>query len=161
MMMGEGAALSLGLKVVGGLAGALLRQAGGSLWKIAPLERGFVFERMTGTKGLFSAKGINNFPVIDAFYNGVATSIKTLEVTAKSYLKGNAVFNKLAGYVDDLAGFSGQRWAGEVVEETAIKSRVLEIGIPRGATSAQVGQINSAVEYAASKGVQLKVRVVE
>ena len=146
----------IGGKVLG-LAGSLLKGAGGSLWKIAPLQRGFVYESMLGLKG---AMKTSNFPVIDAFYKGVATSIKTLDLGAKSYLKGNSVYNKLASYIDDLANFKDTRWGGNVVRASDIKSKVLEVGIPRGATPAQRQQIQKAIEYAAEKEIKMNVRVV-
>lgn len=102
----------------------------------------------------------SNFPVIDAFYKGVATSIKTLNLGAKSYGKGNAVFNQLSKYVDDLAGFNGRTWGGQTVKGGDITSRVLKVGIPKGATNAQIQQINNAVKYATEQGVKLNVKTV-
>jgi hypothetical protein len=151
-------ALGIGVLKAGGVAFNLLKSAGGSLWKLAPLERGFVYESMMNLKGAMKS---SNFPKIDAFYKGVATSIKTLDLGAKSYLKNNAVFNKLTGYVDDLAGFNGATWGDDVVRGSDITKRVLEVGIPRGASSSQVQQINNAVKYGAEKGVKVNVRVVE
>ncbi len=154
----QGMALGYGVLKAGGLAFNLLKSAGGSLWKLAPLERGFVYESMMNLKGAMKS---SNFPKIDAFYKGVATSVKTLDLGAKSYLKNNAVFNKLTGYVDDLAGFNGATWGDDVVRGSDITKRVLEVGIPRGASSSQVQQINNAVKYGAEKGVKVNVRVVE
>ena len=77
-----------------------------------PLERGFVYESMMNLKGAMKS---SNFPTIDAFYNGVATSIKTLDLGAKTYLKNNSVFNKLSGYIDDLARFDGAVWGKDIV----------------------------------------------
>lgn len=141
-----------------GYAGQLLKSAGNSLWKIAPLERGFVYEKMLNLKGAFKS---SNFPVIDAFYKGVATSIKTLDVKAASYLKTNAVYNKLVKYADDLYKFEGKEWAGERVVGDQITSRVLEVGIPRGATKSQVTQINNAIKYAENQGIKMNVRIVK
>lgn len=85
-------------------AGALFNGAGRSIWKLGPGPRGFVYEEMLGLKGTFKS---SNFPVIDAFYRGVATSIKTMELTGKSYLKENAVYNTMKGYIDKLVNFRG------------------------------------------------------
>ena len=101
-----------------------------------------------------------NFPVIDAFHNGVATSIKTLDLGAKSYQKNNAVFNKLMGYIDKLASFKKATWGDDMVKESMIRKRVLEVGIPRGATSSQVKQMNNAIKYGESRGVKVNIRVV-
>ena len=133
-----------------------MKNAGGALWKIAPLERGFVYESMLGLKGTFSVK---NYPVIDAFYNGVATSIKTLDLGAKSYLKGNSVYNKLVNYIDDLANFKGTMHGG-INTKGVIKSKVLEVGIP-GANQAQREQIQRAIKYAVEKDIKINIRVVK
>ncbi|KFF73830.1 hypothetical protein HX13_17680 [Chryseobacterium sp. P1-3] len=148
----------MALGKVGGVAGALLKKAGGSLWGMAPLERGFVYETILGLKGAFKS---SNFPVIDAFADGVATSIKTLDLAAKSYAKNNQVFNTLKGYINKLANFKGAEWGGEAVEGSAIKSRVLEVGVPEGATSSQIEQINKAIKYGKDNGVKVNVRVVK
>ena len=36
-----------------------------------------------------------------------------------------------------------------------------EVGIPKGASEAQINQINKAVEYAKSLGIEMNVRVVK
>ncbi len=145
-------------KLLGGIAGSLLSKAGGSIWKIAPFERGFVYETMLKLKGAFRT---SNFPVIDAFADGVATSIKTLNLGAKSYSKNNAVYNTLKGYINKLSEFNGASWGGDVVEGAAIKSKVLEVGVPQGATSSQIKQINRAIQYGKENGIQVNVRVVK
>ncbi|MFK8298993.1 hypothetical protein ACI76O_11770 [Capnocytophaga cynodegmi] len=157
--MGSDIAITgLVIKSVAGAAGEILKSAGNSLWKVAPLDRGFVYEKMLNLKGKFNTP---NFPVIDAFYQGVATSVKTVDLTAKSYLKGKAVFNTLKGYIDKLANFKGATWGKDIVEERFIKSKILEIGIPRGVTSEQIKQINQAIQYGKSQGIQVNIRVVK
>ncbi|MCK0203068.1 hypothetical protein MWN41_08585, partial [Ornithobacterium rhinotracheale] len=159
-MGAEFAVTGLAFKGLSGLAGQLYKQAGKSIWNLPVLGqggRGFVYEKMLNLKGAMKS---SNFPVIDAFYKGVATSVKTMNLGAKSYGKGNAVFNQLSKYIDDLAGFSGKTWGGQTVKGSDITSRVLEVGIPKGATRSQIQQINRAVNYAAEKGIKLNVRTV-
>ncbi len=151
----EWAVTGLIFKGLSGLAGKLLTKAG-SFWKINALQRGFVYEKMMNLKGSFS---VSNYPVIDAFFNGVATSIKTLNLAAKSYGEGNAVFNTLKGYINKLAEFEGANWGG-INTVNQIKKKVLEVGIPGGATEAQIMQINKAVQYGAENGVKVNVRVI-
>lgn len=115
-MGAEFAITGLIINKVAGIAGNLLRNAGNSLWKVAPLKRGFVYEKMLG------GNLVKNYPVIDKFVNGVATSIKTLDVGAKSYLKGNNVFNKLKDYIDKLSSFKGREWSKIIIEEKDIRS---------------------------------------
>lgn len=104
---------------------------------------------------------VKNYPVIDKFVNGVATSIKTLDVGAKSYLKGNNVFNKLKDYIDKLSSFKGREWSKIIIEEKDIKKKILEVGIPKGATKEQIKQINQAIKYAEQQGIKMNVRVVK
>ena len=155
-------ALGFGVLKAGGLAFQILKKAGGSLWKIPAINgmgsRGFVYERMLGLKGLMKA---HNFPVIDAFYNGVATSVKTLDIFAKSYAKPGAITKQLTKYIDDLANFNGRTWGDDIVNGSDITSRVLEVGIRRGASKAQVQEINKAISHGAKNGVKVNVRVVD
>ncbi len=143
-------------KAVGGIAGQLLKRAGGSLWGVG-IARGFVYERMLGLKGLMKT---SNFPVIDAFFGGTATSVKTMLLGTETYLGKNAVFNTLKGYINKLKNFKGASHGGEEVLEGQIKKRVLEVGIPKGATKAQLEQITKAVQYGKDAGIQVNVRVV-
>lgn len=113
---------------------------------------------MLGLKGLMKSP---NFPVIDAFYNGVATSVKTLNVFAKQYIKDGAVGKQLTKYVDDLAKFEGRSWGGQTVKGSEISKKVLEVGIPKGASEKVIEQITKATEYAKTQGVELNVRVVK
>jgi hypothetical protein len=154
-------AIGFGFLKVGGLAFKALKKVGGSLWKLPAkgmASRGFVYEEMLGLKGLFKS---HNFPVIDAFYKGVATSVKTMDVFAKSYKNGNRIYGQLKKYVDDLHAFKGRQWRGEVVKGSDIKSKVLEVGIPKGATETQIGQINKAINYAKDLGIKMNVRSVK
>lgn len=50
---------------------------------------------------------LKNYPVIDAFYDGIATSIKTMDLRAKSYAGGKNIYSTLKGYIDKLADFNG------------------------------------------------------
>ena len=112
---------------------------------------------MLGLKGLMKS---SNFPVIDAFYQGVATSVKTMNIFAKSLAKDGAVEKQLVKYVDKLADFKGASWGGQTVEGAEITKRVLEVGIPKGASEKVIQQIAKATEYAKTQGVELNVRVV-
>jgi RHS repeat-associated protein len=157
----EWAVTGIAFKAIGGIGGQLLKKAGGSIWKlpvIGPGARGFVYEEMLGLKGLMKS---SNFPVIDAFYKGVATSVKTMDIFAKKYIKDGAVTKQLTKYVDDLANFKGRTWGDDVVKGSDIEKRVLEVGIPKGASEKIIEQINKVTEYAKTQGVELNVRVVK
>lgn len=46
------------------------------------------------------------FKTLDHFENGVTTSIKSIDVTASSYTKGNGLLNTLKGYINKLDDFT-------------------------------------------------------
>ena len=98
---------------------------------------------------------------IDAFYQGVATSVKTMNIFAKKYVTKGGVAKQLTKYVDDLANFNGRTWGGQTVEGSEITKKVLEVGIPKGASEKIIEQITKVTEYAKTKGVELNVRVVK
>ncbi|GET46197.1 endonuclease toxin domain-containing protein [Capnocytophaga felis] len=156
-MGAEFAILGMVINKLSGVAAELFKNAGNSLWKVAPLERGFVYEKMLNLKGAFN---FHNYPVIDAFYQGVATSVKTLNLNDKSYQVGNAIFNTLKGYINKLANFKGVNRGG-VNTINQINTKVLEVGIPRGATAEQIKQINKAIQYAQQQGVKMNIRVIK
>ena len=57
--------------------------------------------------------------------------------------------------------FKGADWGGRVIKNQEINKKILDVGIPRGATKKQVEQIQKAVEYAKGKGIELKINVVK
>ncbi len=73
--------------------------AGSGLWKLNPFARGQQIEQALG-HNLPS-----NFPVIDRFENGLATSIKSLDLDAAAYQSSATLNRALTGYVDKVAGF--------------------------------------------------------
>jgi RHS repeat-associated protein len=87
----------------------------GSVWKLGNFVRGAMIESMLG------ANLPRAFPVIDKFLNGVATSIKSLDLTAKTYQNAKALASKINGYVDKLADFNGAKLGQAEVE--LLKSR--------------------------------------
>ena len=45
------------------------------------------------------------FPTIDKFTNGVATSIKSMDLAAKGYADPSKIIQTGKGYIDEVAGF--------------------------------------------------------
>ena len=98
-------------------------------WNLNPFDRGKSLEATLKGWG-------TNFPVIDMYDDATKTitSIKSLDLNAKSYKSGNAVYNRVKGYIDDLSNFKGKDYGGRSVPENGIESRVLKLAIPEGAT---------------------------
>jgi hypothetical protein len=145
-----------GVGKLGGWALNALTRSGGSLWKIAGVGKGFVFEEMMG------GNLVRNYPVIDKFIKGVATSIKTLDLKAKTYENADKVYGVLKGYIDKLANFKGAIKGGVDTTEGAISKKILEVGIPKNATIKQIEAIQKAVKYAKdTKDITVNVTVVK
>lgn len=127
-----------------------------SVWELHPLKRGVEIENMLGRSPELS----QNFPVIDRFHNGVATSIKSIDLSAKSYQDVGALTSKVTGYVNSLANWQGARWAGTVIRTSQITGRELLLAIPPGATEAQMAALQELQQSATSVGVTLNITVV-
>jgi len=128
-----------------------------SVWAKNALERGLDIERQLG--GNLPA----NFPVIDKLENGVATSIKSLDLTADSYTKGNGVLNTLNGYINKLDNFSTGSLSGVTVTQGVnFTTKTLEVGIQPGkATLGQWEQIGKAMQSAKDKGIDFKLQFIK
>jgi hypothetical protein len=93
-----------------------------------------------------------NFPVVDRFANGIATSIKSIDLRAVSYLNAQKLTSTLTRYIDNVASFQGRVWAGYRVDQ--ISGRALQVVVPAGPMSAtQAAAIQGAIDYGASAGV--------
>ena len=151
-------AIIIGFSTVGKLGKAILnafKTGRNSVWSLPWLERGLIIEEQLGK----NLKG--NFPTIDKFLNGVATSIKSIDLKAKSYQNANALYSKLKGYINQVAKFKGQRWNGVAIQEEDITKRALDVAIPRGASESQVEAIQKAIEYGKNNGVQVNIHVIQ
>ena len=105
----------------------------------------------------------SNYPTIDKYdeVTMTATSIKSLDLNAKTYQSGNAVYNKVKGYIDKLANFTGGSWGGKVVNESDMQNRVWELVVPTNATTRQIEQLNNLKEYAKQSNIQLSIIIAE
>lgn len=150
----EGGYLTTGAIARGAIAarvGQFLRPAESGVWKLNPFLRGQRIEQALG----HNLPG--NFPVIDKFENGLATSIKSLDLDAATYQSGSTLTRTLNGYVDKVAGFQGRTWAGVRIRSQDISGRALDLAIPHGGSAAQRAIINQTVKYGASRGVSVNV----
>lgn len=127
-----------------------------TVWNLPPSARGFAIERMLG--GNLPA----GFKTIDKFIKGIATSIKSIDLTAKSYQKSGALFSRLKSYVNKVAGFNGASMGNRTIKASDITSRSLEVGVQKGAaTAAEKAEIDAAIAYGRSKGVSVTVREIK
>jgi RHS repeat-associated protein len=162
MMMADGARIGAEMmatdiaigKVFQGL-GALGK--GESVWMANALERGRRIEKTLGENLGW------NFPTIDKVKDGVATSIKSLDLTAGTYQKGNNVLNTLKGYINKLDNFTSATWGGQTVTEgVSYTSKSLELAVQTGkGTESQWSQIGDAIKYAQDKNINVTIRFIK
>ncbi|QDY07874.1 hypothetical protein FJK98_12430 [Micromonospora sp. HM134] len=147
-------AIGGGLGALTGGLGAYLK-AGSSVWKLNQFERGLAIEAKLG------GNLPRGFPTIDRFANGTATSIKSIDLTAKSYQSAGQLTSRLQGYVDKVADFATSSkvdWAHRTIRPGEVTARELEIAVQRGAaTGAQRNTLNQIVQYGAQKGVTVRI----
>lgn len=98
--------------------------------------------------------------MIDRFENGLATSIKSLDLNAAAYQSTSTLSRTLTGYVDKVAGFQGRTWAGVRIRSQDITGRALDLAIPSSGSATQQAIISRTVEYGASRGVTVNVIII-
>jgi RHS repeat-associated protein len=155
----QAAGLAAAGVVAGGIAAAPAIAGGGlarGAFSLAPIARGWAIEAALAAK--FGGGLPRNFPTIDRFLNGVATSVKSMDLMSKTYQNTARLTSTLTGYIDKLAQFNGARLGGVRVEGGAITQRVLEVAVQAGAaTPAQTAALQQAAAYAKEHDVVLKV----
>jgi hypothetical protein len=85
------------------------------------------------------------FRTIDNFTDGIATSIKSIDLRATTYQDAARLTYRLNKYVDDLGDYEGGFLSNTEVELSAISGRTLNLIVPRG-TMTEIQQ--TAVEVA-------------
>jgi hypothetical protein len=98
-----------------------------------------------------------SYPVLDRFVNGLATSIKSIDLNAATYQNVSRLGNTLTRYIDQVATFSGRTWAGAEVRGADITSRALDLAVPNAGSAAQQSVVNKAVQYGVQRGVSVNV----
>jgi hypothetical protein len=120
------------------------------IWDWANFPRGWAIEDHLGRNLPRTFKGI------DWFENGVATSIKSMDVRLKSYQDPAKVFSQGRKYVDQVANFDET-----ILKDNGITSkvteRILRLGVPPGAADAQKSALKSLIEYGKQNGVKVQV----
>jgi hypothetical protein len=95
-------------------------------WELGWAARGFYISEQRG------ANLPHNFPGIDKWLNGVATSIKSIDLRAGTYQDAARLTYQINRYVDKLVLFDGATQGIWDVESSAIRVRLLDIVVPKG-----------------------------
>jgi hypothetical protein len=150
-----------------GLAGKGIAALGStnSVCKPGNFARGFAIEEKLYKPAELLAK---NFPAIDRVASGIATSIKSIDLTAKSYQSAGALTRQLTKYIDEVAGLNGQvlngftRSGARIAVDTGrLAGRELVVAIEPGVASvAQRQAIQQVISYGSQRGVNVIVKTV-
>jgi hypothetical protein len=125
-----------------------------------PFLRGEAIERALGQNLP------RTFPVIDRFSGGLATSIKSIDLAAKTYQIPGKLRGTLASYVNSLARFDGATLGNVAVGARfggqPIAARQLQVAIPSNYTmsAAQQAAIQAVAQDARSRGINFVVTQV-
>ena len=115
------------------------------------MNRGVIAETMLGQNLPSSFKGI------DIFTKSVATSIKSLDLHAKTYQKIPKLRYKVTKYIDEVAAFKGADWAGVCIKEEDIRGRSLKLILPKGASKAQQEVLKELVQYGKKHKITVEI----
>jgi RHS repeat-associated protein len=127
------------------------------VWSMGPGPRGLAIESQLG--GNLPA----GFRVIDRFEDGVATSIKSIDLNATTYQNAQALGSRLNDYIDKLAGWTGQTtpYAGVTIQPGQVTAKTLQIAVPPGSMSAaQQAVIDAATQRAQGLGLNFVITPV-
>lgn len=123
-----------------------------TVFQLDRFTRGRVIETLRGSTEVW-----RNTLCIDCFEKGVATSIKSLDIFAKSYQSVSALSSRISGYVTQLENYAGGQIPGRVLGSNDVTRRVLEIILPKGALSqGSLDALRRAQQQALSRGVEIK-----
>lgn len=137
------------------LAEEAIERAADSPWRLNPFERGrLIEEKILGRPALLGP----NAPVIEEVVEGVGTSIKSVDLTAKTYQSTSALRSLLSRYARDLATFTFNTGA---TPAGAVSERVLVVAIEDGAaTAVQADLLAKFTRDAALLWPDIKVLIV-
>jgi hypothetical protein len=127
-------------------------EAASAAWELGWAARGLYISEQRG------ANLPASFPVIDKWSDGVATSIKSIDLTATTYQDATRLTYRLNDYINKLVFFEGADFGIWEIEPSAINGRVLDLVVPKGSmTAAQRTAIEAAKLRARAFGVNLTV----
>ena len=118
------------------------------------------FERGIEIDGLRGNSLGSNYPVVDKYDNGVVTSIKSRNLSDKSYQNGKILEYTIKRDINILKDFEMVDWAGKEYASLPIKIRNLEVVVPNMSLNEhQINAINKMIKYGKINGVNLIIVV--
>jgi hypothetical protein len=128
------------------VAGAAILSAA-EAWKTGWARRGRYFEDELGADKSIppNTQGIDSIP------NGVATSIKSIDLNAATYQDSGRLSARLNKYVDGLAEYEGGAWGERRILPEEINGRILSLAIPKGSMTEEQRIVIEAVRDRATR----------
>jgi hypothetical protein len=124
-----------------------------SIWKADNFTRGQVIRQMYG------ANLPDNFPVIAAFENGMATMIKSVNHMATTYKEASVFEKSVRRMIDELVGFKEGEAGNIKVKSKDVYCKRLVLVIPENDLSmSQQKALENLMRYAASKLIVLDLQ---
>jgi RHS repeat-associated protein len=135
---------------------------GASWWTSAAnwFERGLDIERYLNRFIPNNQALPRGFPTIDRFFNGVASSIKSLDLNAASYQNLSAIESRGMGYIDKVSQFQGDSLGAFRIDAAAVQARQLILAVPPTASSAQMAVLQNLQAYGRALHQQVEVVLV-
>jgi hypothetical protein len=129
-------------------------EAAAVIWRLNPIIRGGYFDARFRDNSLHPlSRTIDNFSS-----EGVATSIKSLDLNAATYQDFGRFTSRLDDYVNKLDKYTGTRWGGDNIKNSDITARVLHLVVPKNSIRAtQRAAIESARARAKQLGIDLTI----
>ena len=140
------------------LAGAgLLATPGGPspVWKLGWGLRGQKINEVFGDPTFPS-----NYPVIDKIPNGVATSVKSIDLNAATYQHEANLTNRLNKIVTEVREFEGVTWCGLRIRDTDIDFRAVQVIVPSGTLSDDLRSVIAKVRARAMADKKRPVDII-
>jgi hypothetical protein len=145
-----------GLLGTPGEAGVLGAPAGPSpVWKLGWGLRGKTINELFGDPTFPS-----NYPVIDKIPNGVATSVKSVDLNAATYQNEASLAYRLNKFVEDVREFDGADWGTKNIRDTDIDSRAVQVIVPSGSITKDQQLVFEMVRSAAMRDRRRPIDII-
>jgi hypothetical protein len=102
-------------------------EAPSEAWKLGWAARGQYFDMLLRDGSLPLV-----FRTIDNFTNGIATSIKSIDLNAATYRNAARLVSRLTKYISDMAEYEGGSFANKKVLSEEITGRAVNLVVPKG-----------------------------
>jgi hypothetical protein len=123
-------AIILGALLSAGIPSGAAADLPSAAWKLGWVARGNYFSEQLG------ANLPATFPVIDRWINGVATSIKSIDLSAATYQDATRLTYRLNISIDQMALYEGNEVSVIAIRSSEITGRALSLAVPKGSMTA-------------------------